>query len=419
MKRITVEGGVDIFSWCPEVEEKALAQMVLIAQQPFVKHCALMPDGHLGESMCIGGVVATDGVVVPNWVGVDEGCGMCAVKTSLKFEDFTLETREELLHSFTRSIPMGFSHNDHNRQYRLKGQYLDKYDFYFAKSNIEKFLEDYSPVELKSFWEQLGTLGGGNHFLECQYDTEHNVWIMLHSGSRNIGKRICDYFNDVAISLNKKYYTSVPESIPFLHVDTQEGQAFLAWLDFALRFAFLNRQVMMESAKKDIEHLFAKQSKSVLFDEPINIHHNYASLESHMGKNVWVHRKGATAASDKTVGIIPGSMGTKSFIVRGLGNRLSLNSCSHGSGRRMGRKDFNRQHNTPEKLKEIEYMLKDITHLPFKKERSFKKHRDDEDTLFDVSESPDAYKNVEAVMEHQTDLVLPIVELKPFISMKD
>lgn len=419
MQTIQVDRGVPVHSWCPDVEDNALMDMALIAQQPFTKYCALMPDAHMGMSMPIGGVVACENVVAPNFVGVDIGCGMGAIKTSLKFEDFTPELREELLHSFTRSIPVGFSHNSDNRVQELIAKYTDKYYYILDKSDIGKLRFTYGAVErdYDAFFEQLGTLGGGNHFVEVQYDPEHNVWIMLHSGSRNIGKRTGDYFNEIASTNAANYHSAVHPSIPFLPTNTPEGKAYLAWMDFALRFAFLNRQVMMDYLKKDIEHLFSKAGKTVVFEDPINIHHNYASLENHFGKNWWVHRKGATLASDKTVGIIPGSCGTKSYIVQGLGNPNSLMSCSHGSGRVMGRKEFNRQNNTPEKLQVIQDMMKDVTHLPFKKERSFKKHKQGE--LLDVSEAPTAYKDVANVMANQQDLVKPLVELTPFISMKE
>lgn len=422
MKTIPVEKGVTVFSWCPEVEESALSQIRLIAEQPFTKYCALMPDAHTGMGMPIGGVAAFDNVVSPNCVGVDIGCGMCAVKSSLRFEDFTKEMREELLHSFTRSVPVGFAHNSQARIKELQLKYAEKFDYGVHKSGINFFRYD-APDPLgdveSAFWEQIGTLGGGNHFIEVQYDKDGNVWLMLHSGSRNIGKRVCDFFNDVASTQAKLYYSSVPDSIPFLPATTQAGKAYLAWMDFALRFAFLNRQAMMDYLKKDVRALFAKFNRNVDFESVINIHHNYASLENHFGRNYWVHRKGATLASSDTIGIIPGSCGTKSFIVQGLGNPKSLMSCSHGSGRVMGRKEFNRRNNTPEGLKAIQEMMKDITHLPFKKERSFKKNRNPDDDLLDVSEAPTAYKNVEDVMANQQDLVKPIVELTPFISLKE
>ena len=255
-----------------------------------------------------------------------------------------------------------------------------------------------------------------NHFIEIQYDQDNNIWVMIHSGSRNIGTKVCDTFNDIAIDLNKKYYSQVPESIPFLPTNTDEAKEYLVYMNFALDFAFLNRQIMMDYVKKDLS--FSFKHMQVDFDKTLNIHHNYASLENHFGENVWVHRKGATFASKDTIGIIPGSAGknSASYIVRGKGNPDSYMSCSHGAGRTMGRKQFNKENNTPEKMKEIEDSLEGITHSKFKKEHSFKKNK--ETGMLDVSEASSAYKDVFEVMKNQEDLVEIVTTLKTFINMK-
>jgi len=250
-----------------------------------------------------------------------------------------------------------------------------------------------------------------NHFLELQVDEKGVVWVMIHSGSRNMGKKIGDYFDSMASALNRKYYSSVPEQIPFLPANDEEGKEYLAWMDFALQFAFLNRQVMMDEVKKDLEHEFP----NVKFEKMVNIHHNYASLENHKGRNYWVHRKGATLASKKTTGIIPGSMGTHSYIVKGLGNEKSLNSCSHGAGRKMGRMEFNRQNNTEEGMDAIKESLKGVVHSKFQKQKS---RKGKETGMMDVSEAPGAYKDVETVMANQIDLVQPVVTLTPIMCMK-
>lgn len=411
MNIIKTEKG-EVFSWCPNVEESALNQIKTIADLPFTfKHTALMPDAHYGMSMPIGGVVATKGVIVPNFVGIDIGCGMCAVKTSLTVDKFSQEKKEELLNSLSRGIPVGFAHNEQKKVLLLQQQYTDKFNYTADKmlGNVER--EVFKSI-YDNFFEQLGTLGGGNHFVEVQVDESGIVWIMIHSGSRNIGKQIGDFFNDIARDLNKKYYSGVPEDIPFLPTDTPEGKDYIAYMNFALQFAFYNRMVMMEEAKKDLNHLFGN---TLDFEPMINIHHNYANLENYFGENVWVHRKGATLASKETVGIIPGSMGTASYIVRGLGNKLSYNSCSHGSGRIMGRMEFNRQFNTEEGIKKIEDSLKNVVHTKFRKEVSRKRK---ETGMMDVSESPQAYKDVEEVMNNQTDLVTPIYKLTPLVCMK-
>jgi len=244
---------------------------------------------------------------------------------------------------------------------------------------------------------------------------------MLHSGSRNIGKKVGDYFNEIALDLNRKWhsntYMAKSKEIPFLPVELPVGKAYLAWMDMALRFAYLNRKVMLEEVKRNIKHEFptvkfiTEEVASDASDGMINIHHNFSSLENHMGRNVWVHRKGATMAREGMTGIIPGSMGTASYIVRGLGNVKSLMSCSHGAGRKMGRMEFCRQMDG--KLNEVEESLEGVVHSKFSTiERGKNKGK------LDVSEAPGAYKNIEDVMVNQKDLVEPIVKLRPLICLK-
>lgn len=240
---------------------------------------------------------------------------------------------------------------------------------------------------------------------------------MIHSGSRNIGKKIGDYFNEVASKLNKSWYSK--SDIPFLPTDTDEGQSYLMWMNFALEFAYLNRKVMMDYIKKDLQHEFPsiKFLTSSAFEdhkiesEMINVHHNFAALENHLGKNLWVHRKGATQAYKDQLGIIPGSMGSKSFITIGKGESLSLKSSSHGAGRKMGRKEFCRQ--MEGKYQEIEASLEGVVHSDFGKVQYGKGKG-----LRDVSEAPQAYKNIESVINNELDLIDPVITLTPMISVK-
>jgi len=232
---------------------------------------------------------------------------------------------------------------------------------------------------------------------------------MIHSGSRNIGKCIGDKFNDIALKLNKKWYSNTNEKIPFLPMDSAEGELYWQYMEFALKFALDNRKMMMD----DVKLILGKYFPAITFGEFINIHHNYASKENHLGKNVIVHRKGATLARKGTVGIIPGSMGAKSYITVGLGNVLSLDSCSHGAGRSCGRKDFNRKF--AGKIDEIEKTMEGIVYTEFKQERSWKKNKE---AILDVSEAPQAYKDIDVVMEDQKDLVSIKHTLKAMISVK-
>jgi tRNA-splicing ligase RtcB len=425
MKVINVEGAKKpIFSWCPDIEQGAMDQMIELAKLPFVEHCSLMPDAHFGMSMPIGGVLATNGVIIPQAVGVDVGCGLGAFKTNLTLAD--INGKEEVLHNaVNRSIPMGFSHNTDKRRKEMEEKYTNDIEYFWRKFIVinNSYNNDAVGIKMDSFYSQMGTLGGGNHFLELQVDdTEGFIWVMVHSGSRNIGKKVCDHFNEVAEKLNKMYYSQ--STIPFLPVNSVEGKAYLGWMNMALQFAFYNRKVMLEEIERNLLHYFPNMvnttnSVSPDFTEEqkiINIHHNYAAIEHHYGKDLWVHRKGATLASEKTVGIIPGSQGSASFIVQGKGNRESLSSCSHGAGRKMGRKAFNQAYNTPEKIKEIEDSLVGITHTKFGKAIS----RNGKDlNMLDLSEAPQAYKNISEVMKNQEDLVRPLLKLMPLINWKD
>ena len=409
--------GVDIKSWCPTVEEGAMDQMKLIAKLPYVKECCLMADGHLGMDCCIGGVVACENVVVPNFVGSDCGCGMAAMRTNLTIDDMTEDKKQRLFDLISQAVPVGFSHNTDERRKDLAKRYQDKIDFLIDKSNIASFA-DHNPIGDcdKSILSQMGTLGGGNHFIECQVDEEGFVWIMLHSGSRNIGKKLGDYFNDIAKDLNAKWF-SVASAIPFLPTDTAEGKAYLAWMEFALRFAFLNRQVMMHSILAVFEREFCnvKFTTSSLVDDTVNgmitIHHNFAAIENHHGRNYWIHRKGATKADVNRTGIIPGSMGTSSYITKGLGNHNSLLSASHGAGRKMGRMEFSRQ--MKDNQDQIDKSLEGIIHSDFGEFQHGKMKG-----VKDVSEAPAAYKDIDLIMSWQNDLVEPIVKLRPLISIK-
>jgi tRNA-splicing ligase RtcB len=239
---------------------------------------------------------------------------------------------------------------------------------------------------------------------------------MVHSGSRNIGLRIGDHFNELATEMNTRWLSGIPRVYPFLPTDTIEGQAYLAWLDFALRFAFFNRSLILEVVKECLTGVFdgIRFTTSELFecsDEILNIHHNYAALENHFGKNYWIHRKGATMAREGQIGIIPGSMGSASYITRGRGNIHSMQSCSHGAGRAWGRKDFNVANK--DRTAEIEASLSHVVHSKF----GIGKYGRDKG-LPDVAESDGAYKSIEDVMTQQDDLVEKVIQLKPLVSVK-
>jgi len=403
MNKVVTTEKLPIKLWLDDMDENALEQAKNLANLPFAfKWIAIMPDSHLGYGMPIGGVMATKGVISPNAVGVDIGCGMCAVKTSLTEIDTI--TLKKIMSEIRKVVPTGFNKHKEKQDESLMPTYKEDGMAYLS----DKFIKKYRTVsdEYQNALRSLGTLGGGNHFIEIQKGNDGHIWIMIHSGSRNLGFQVAKHYNNLAIKLNEKWHSSVPKEweLAYLPVDSEEGQAYIREMNYCVEFALANRKLMMNRVMIIFEEIFPGgllNHDMPIFDKIINIAHNYASLENHYGQNVWVHRKGATLARKGTVGIIPGSMGTASYIVEGLGNKESFESCSHGAGRKMGRKQAQRELN----LEEEQAKMKGIVGGP----RSEK----------DLDEAPGAYKPIETVMKNQEDLVKILVELKPLASIKE
>jgi tRNA-splicing ligase RtcB (3'-phosphate/5'-hydroxy nucleic acid ligase) len=386
MKKVISENcKIPIKMWLDDIEEGAIKQAQNLANLPFaVKHIALMPDSHVGYGMPIGAVLATKGVVVPNAVGVDIGCGMCAQQTSLK--EISMEKLKAVMSVIRAKIPLGFDHHTDRQDESLMPQGHE--DLIVVKNQYLSALK------------QIGTLGGGNHFIEIQHGSDGHIWVMIHSGSRNLGLRVAEHYNKAAIKLNENYYSMVPKNweLAFLPVETQEAHLYMSEMKYCVEFALANRKLMMSR----IMEAFHEVMGEIEIGELINKSHNFAAWEHHFGENVLVHRKGATRAYEGELGMIPGSMGTKSYIVRGLGNPESLMSCSHGAGRKMGRKQASRELNLD---LEIERMnAQRIVHGLRGKN--------------DLDEAPGAYKDIETVMGNQKDLVDIVVELKPLGGIK-
>jgi len=379
MKVVATER-IPIKLWLENIEDGALEQALHLANLPFAyKHIAVMPDAHVGYGMPIGGVMATQGVVVPNAVGVDIGCGMIAVDTGVEPPE-TPELKK-IMGEIRERIPVGFNHHKEPSFVELMP------DLPLGKVSEEQF---------ESALCQLGTLGGGNHFIELQVEN-NRLWVMIHSGSRNIGLKVANYYNKLAVQLNDRWFSIVPKKweLAYLPIDSDEGQAYLSEMDYCLEFARLNRAVMMLWVMEILgAHLGAREVASV------NIHHNYARFEHHFGKNVVIHRKGATSAKQGEWGIIPGSMGTSSYIVKGLGNPDSFMSCSHGAGRRMGRKQAKRELSLEDELVKMEGVVHGMRNAG------------------DLDEAPGAYKDIAEVLSQERDLVEPVVELKPIAVIK-
>ncbi len=374
--------------WVNEIEDGAMEQAKNLANLPFVfKHIALMPDCHQGFGMPIGGVMAARDVIIPNAVGVDIGCGMCAVQTSLK--EIDRKTLIELLNDIRLHIPLGFKHHKKPQSHDYMPQ-----DYDIDKLNVVRREYDRATY-------QLGTLGGGNHFIEIQNGSDGMIWIMVHSGSRNIGKQVADYYNRLAINLNEKWKSPVPRKVQlaYLPLKTDEAQLYIKEMNYCVDFAFANRKLMMKNIIEVFENTFGKDFRTA---PVINIAHNYASIEEHFGEKVVVHRKGATYAGEGTTGIIPGSQGANSYIVKGKGNRDSFKSCSHGAGRVMGRKQAIRSLDLKAEIKNLNE--KNIIH-------SIKSQKD-------LDEAASAYKDIYEVMKLQEDLVEVLLELEPMAVIK-
>ena len=381
--------------WSKNTEAGAIAQLKNLANLPFIhKWVCAMPDCHQGYGMPIGGVIATEGVIIPNAVGVDIGCGMCAVKTTLT--EISQDQLKEIMAEIRKVVPLGFKHHQKQQDDNLMPE--------------QKYSALEMPIiakEYTSALKQIGTLGGGNHFIEIQKGSDGFIWVMIHSGSRNLGFQVANHYNKRAQELCKKWYSNIPEpkgedGLAFLPIDTVEGQSYLKEMQYCVDFALANRKLMMKNIQNCFYKVIYGENNAVdpIFEPMINIAHNYASIENHFGKNVWVHRKGATKASKGLIGIIPGSMGTSSYIVEGLGNPESFESCSHGAGRKMGRHQAIKELN----LEHEQEIMKDVLGAPR--------------TQSDLEEAPSAYKDIVDVMKNQEDLVKILVELKPLAVIK-
>ncbi|OYP63368.1 RtcB family protein [Prevotella sp. P3-122] len=376
--------------WTNDVEETAMRQIENLTTLPFLHHhLAIMPDVHAGMGMPIGGVLACDGAVIPNAVGVDIGCGMCAVKTNWKMEDLPPHViRKEIMKGIRARIPLGMEHHKEaqDAKYLPQGHDIDKMEIVKRRQH--------------SILHEVGTLGGGNHFIELQKDEEGNLWIMIHSGSRNLGKQVGDYYNKIAVSLNEKWHSVVSPEIrlPFLPHGTREFGAYWNEMKYCIDFALCNRRLMMER----IQEVIADSLKGIEFEPMINIAHNYAAFEHHFGKDVIVHRKGATLAREGVIGIIPGSQGTASYIVEGLGNPDSFCSCSHGAGRVLSRKAAIKTLDMNAEVRNLE--AKGIIHAIRCQD--------------DMQEASGAYKDIDTVIANESDLVKVKTKLLPIAVIK-
>ena len=392
MEKSISTDGLEIKLWTDDVEKGAYRQILNLCRHPHArKHIAVMPDCHEGFGMPIGGVMATSNVIVPNAVGVDIGCGMSAVKTSI--QDITQQDLKDILKQIREVVPLGFKHHK-----RSQGD----------SRMPDPILLGFDPLELPvvskeydSALQQVGTLGGGNHFIEIQKGDDGAIWVMIHSGSRNIGKQVADYYNRKAINLNREAGEDYgPDTeLAWLSLNSETGKNYINEMQYCITFAMCNRYLMMERIIKIFEDHF---KSDFTCDNPINIAHNYAAEENHFGEKLVIHRKGATKASTGLIGIVPGSQGTQSYIVKGKGNPESFESCSHGAGRIMGRNQAIRSLDLQTEIRNLDKL--NILH-------SIR-------TRKDLDEAPSAYKDIGKVMIQQADLVDIVVALSPLAVIK-
>ncbi|MCB9799339.1 MAG: RtcB family protein [Candidatus Omnitrophica bacterium] len=393
--------GLPVKAWTRgvELEEEARQQLLNIARMPFVyRHIAAMPDVHWGIGATVGSVIPTLGAVIPAAVGVDIGCGMMAVKTTLQASGLP-DNLKQIRHLIEKAVPHGRTNGggrgDVGAWQDIPSRHGEIWNERFSE-RFKRIVEKHPQANGKNTVNHLGTLGTGNHFIEVCLDEQDYVWLMLHSGSRGIGNRFGNYFIELAKQDMKTHLKDLPDrDLAYLSEGTKHFDEYLEAVSWAQEFALANRQLMMQNLIKALKTQFEFE----LTKTAVNCHHNYLARERHFGKEVIITRKGAVRAQDGELGIIPGSMGARSFIVRGKGNADSFNSCSHGAGRRMSRRQAKKQ----------------ISLVDHEKATAGVECRKDKDVL---DESPAAYKSIESVMRAQEDLVEIIHTLKQIVCVK-
>jgi RNA-splicing ligase RtcB len=383
----TLSNDKTVLSWASTLEAEAMAQAARTASMPFVvKPLALMPDAHVGKGSTVGSVIATHGAIIPAAVGVDIGCGMAAIETRLTSHDLP-DTLDALHDRIRAAVPAGMGKGHDDRAVDVM-QVIDR-----------EPATELSDRQLRSARTQYGSLGSGNHFVEVCLDERDRVWVVLHSGSRGIGNQLAAHHIKVATGLMKAYFIELPDpDLAYLVQGTAEFDAYVQDLLWAQAYAAANRAEMLRLVVAELEAFLGVEGVET---SQVNCHHNFTALEHHRGRDLWITRKGAIRADEGRLGIIPGSMGTRSYIVEGLGSAASYESCSHGAGRRMSRTAANRTLSVDSLRTAMEgraWNSQDATAL--------------------VDEHPLAYKDIDQVMDDQRDLVRPLHTLSQVLNYK-
>jgi len=380
-----------LLSWASLIDEKTLDQAHTTARMPFIHpHLALMPDAHLGKGATVGSVIPTLGAIIPAAVGVDIGCGMIAVRTQFTRSDLEGRDLAELREQIERAIPLSAGRYNRKVVATVEPRIAE----------LEELAEKngFDPAQYAGNWRlQLGTLGSGNHFIEVSVDELDRVWLFLHSGSRGVGNRIAGHHISVAQRLAKQWWIDLPDpDLAYLVEGTPEFTRYIRELRWAQQFALLNREEMMDRVVRQVSEFL---DTPVEDQERINCHHNFTESEKHYGKQVWVSRKGAIQADAGRPGLIPGSMGTASYVVEGLGDPQSLNSSPHGAGREYSRSAARRTF-THDQLREA------MTGIEFRDTDAF------------IDEIPQAYKPIDQVMADAASLVSIRHTLRQLVNVK-
>jgi tRNA-splicing ligase RtcB len=395
IKEIIEQGAVPVKIFTDDIDDGARQQLVNLSKLPIIHHhVAAMPDVHVGIGATVGTVIATDRAVIPAAVGVDLGCGMIAARTSLSANQLDEKSLRRVFDQITRDVPVG-------RDQHKAGRELKHAVAPFG-GELRRILGTHPQIEKRfkrtqNWAQQMGTLGGGNHFIEVCIDESGGVWVMLHSGSRGIGNAIGSYFIELARRDMERSVANLPDrDLAYLTEGSEHFDDYVAAVDWAQRYARANRQAMMDVV---LEALRRHLPPFKVMQEAVNCHHNYVERERHFGKDVWLTRKGAISARKGELGIIPGSMGAKSYIVRGRGSEESFHSCAHGAGRRMSRSAAQKRFTAADVVEQTAGVI-------CRKDKSV------------VDEIPGAYKPIDEVMENQSDLVEIVHTLKQVLCVK-
>ena len=409
MKTYESDSDKKILCWSNNPDKDTIEQAQNMAKLPFVHdRIILAADCHKGYGCPIGSIMATTDCIATFCVGSDIGCGLAVCKTAYKAKDVSRKQIKLMCDIIDGFVPTGRGNVHSDAQGWDDFKYLDE------QPHISAWLS-----EKKRQWVErsLGTLGAGNHMIEIDKGADGNIYLMVHSGSRNLGYLICSYYHAEALKMNTKWHSILPDrSLAYLPIDSILGHNYIKDMGFALKYAKENRRRMMEMMQHAVIRVLSSPNytsgdeESMImgpFHKPIDVHHNYVAQENHDGKNLWVHRKGAIRAYDGELGVVPGSQGTSSYIVRGLGNPSSFQSCSHGAGRKLGRIEACKKLNlAEEEAKMAGIVFKDWATKNIQVDGVKK-------PLPNLEEAPGAYKDIEEVMEQQKDLIEKVMKLTP------